>query len=63
MISINQKAYIESMVEKFWLTNAKRVSMPMEQNAQYTTQQCMSTLDQTECMKGVPYAEAIGSIA
>ena len=38
-ISINQQAYIESMVEKFRLTGAKRVSTPMEANAQFSVQQ------------------------
>ena len=32
-ISINQRAYIESMVEKFRLTGAKQVATPMETNA------------------------------
>ena len=62
MISINQHAYIESMVEKFRLTSAKPVLTPMEPNAQFTTQQSLSTLNQTARMQGVPYSKAIGSI-
>ena len=62
MISINQRAYIESMVEKFGLTSAKPVLTPMEPNAQFTTQQSLSALNQTARMQGVPYSEAIGSI-
>ena len=61
-ISINQRTYIESMVKKFRLTSAKPVSTPMELNAQFTTQQSPSTLNQTTRMQGVPYSEAIGSI-
>ena len=61
-ISINQQAYIKTMVEKFELTNAKRVTMPMDQNAQFSIQQCPSSLNQMACMKEIPYAEAIGSI-
>ena len=61
-ISINQRAYIESMVEKFRLTSAKPVLTPMELNAQFTTQQSPSTPNQTTRMQGVPYSEAIGSI-
>ena len=34
-ISINQHAYIESIVEKFRLTSAKPVPTPMELNAQF----------------------------
>ena len=61
-ISINEHVYIDSMVEKFRLTSAKPVSTPMEPNAQFTTQQSPSTLNQTARMQGVPYSEAIGSI-
>ena len=50
------------MVEKFKLTNAKKVYTPMEQDAQFTNQQCASTLSQTQRMKGVPYVRAIGSV-
>ena len=61
-LSINQKAYIEAMVEKFGLTNAKPVSMPMEVNTQYSIQQSPSMLKQTAQMLKVPYSEAIGSV-
>ena len=59
-LSINQKAYIEAMVEK--LTDAKPVSTLMEVNTQYFIQQSPSTLKQTAQMFKVPYSEAIGSV-
>jgi len=61
-ISINQQAYIESMVEKFRLTGAKQVLTPMEPNAQLSNQQCPLTANQLARMCGVPYSEAIGSV-
>ena len=61
-ISINQRAYIEAMVEKFNLTNAKPVSTPMEVGATFTSEQSPSTVNQLGRMKGVPYSEAIGSV-
>jgi Reverse transcriptase (RNA-dependent DNA polymerase)/gag-polypeptide of LTR copia-type/GAG-pre-integrase domain len=61
-ISINQQAYIESMVEKFRLTGAKAVATPMETNAQFTNHQSPSSIAQVARMKGVPYSEAIGSV-
>ena len=61
-ISINQSAYIESMVTKFRLTNASPVSTPMEPGAQFSVDQCPSTLNQTSRMHGVPYSQAIGSV-
>ena len=50
MIAINQWAYIELMIEKFGLNNAKPISTPMEHNAQLSIQQCPSTINQSACM-------------
>ena len=61
-VSINQWAYIESMVEKFQLTNAKAVSTPMNPNTHFSVQQCLSTINQMSKMKGVPYSEALGLV-
>jgi hypothetical protein len=61
-ISINQHAYIESMVEKFRLTNARPVSAPMEPGVHFSIDQCLTTLNQSGRMHGVPYSEAIGSV-
>jgi Reverse transcriptase (RNA-dependent DNA polymerase) len=61
-LSIHQHVYFKSMIEKFKLTNAKRVAIPMDPHIQYSVKQCLSTLAQIEQMRGIPYAEAIGSI-
>ena len=61
-ISINQHAYIESMVKKFRLTGAKCVSTPMDHNAQFNIQQSPLTMNQTARMQGMPYSKAIGLI-
>ena len=61
-ISINQHAYIESMVQKFRLTNAKPVTTPLESNAKFSKEQSPSSTTQETRMNGVPYQEAIGSI-
>ena len=61
-IAINQRSYIEKMVEKFSLTNAKRVSTPMEPNVHFSLDQSPSSTNQLAHMKGVPYSEAIGSV-
>ena len=59
-ISINQRAYIDAMLDKFRLTNAKPVATPMETGAQLSKDQGPSTLSQERRMRGIPYAEAIG---
>ena len=61
-ISINQHAYIVAMVDKFKLTNARRVTTPMEHGAQFTKEQGPSTPTQAMHMRGIPYAEVIGSV-
>jgi hypothetical protein len=54
-ISINQQAYIEAMLNKFRLTNARPVSMPMEAGAQFTKDQGPSTPTQAIRMCGAIY--------
>jgi hypothetical protein len=61
-IAINQRAYIENIVEKFRLTGAKPVHNPMEPGSQYSIDQCPSSLNQMAKMRGIPYSEAIGSV-
>jgi len=50
------------MVDQFKLTSAKPISTPMETGMQFSINQSPSTPNQLVKMKGVPYAEAIGSI-
>jgi hypothetical protein len=45
-ISINQQAYIQGVAEKFRLTNAKAVTMPMESGTHLTKDQGLSTPQQ-----------------
>ena len=61
-LAINQRAYIENMVEKFQLTGVKPVSTPMEPGTQFSIDQSPTSLNQTARMRGVPYSEAIGSV-
>ena len=54
--------YIKSMVERFNLTNAKRISMLMVTGVQFSIRQGPSMSNQVARMHGVPHAEAMGSI-
>jgi len=60
-IPINQQAYIEAMVNKFRLTNAKPVSTPMEMGAQYTKEARAIDTTQERHMRGSD-VEAIGCV-
>ena len=55
-ISINQSAYIQRVVKKFNLTNAKPVLTPMEPGTQFFVKQCPSSINQQSKMKGIPYS-------
>jgi Reverse transcriptase (RNA-dependent DNA polymerase) len=61
MLAINQRTYIENMVEKFRLTNAKPISTPMDPGSQFSINQCPTSLNQIARMRGVPYSKAIKS--
>ena len=62
MPAINQRAYIEGMVEKFGMAQAKPVLMPMEPGVQFSVDQCLSSANQVARMCGVPYIQAIWSV-
>jgi hypothetical protein len=61
-ISINQKAYIQSMAAKFSVDNGKNINLPMLPGEILTCDQSPFTPAQYSEMKNVPYAEAIGHV-
>ena len=61
-LAINQQAYIEGMVEKFGMAQAKLVSMPMELGVQFSVDQCLSSAKKVARMHGVLYIQAIGRV-
>ena len=61
-LSINQHAYLESLAEKFRLTNSKPISTPIEPGTHYSKEQTLSTPNQVAKMNRIPYSKAIGSI-
>jgi hypothetical protein len=61
-ISLSQTAYIESIINRFNLTDAKSVTTPMIPGAVYSKQDTPSDPAEAAQMKAVPYREAIGSL-
>jgi hypothetical protein len=59
-IAINQRSYIEAMVDKFGLCDAKPVYTPMEVGAQFSKKQCPVSPKQQMEMRDKPYAEGVG---
>ena len=50
------------MTNKFRLTNAKPVGTPMEPRSMFSKEQGPMSITKAMRMRGVPYAEAIGSV-
>jgi hypothetical protein len=61
-ISLSQTAYIESILTRFSLTDAKAYSTPMVPSATYGKANSPSSPADATCMHKVPYREAIGSL-
>ena len=61
-ISLSQRAYIETIIARFNLEEAKPVVTPLEPGMTLSVLQCPSTPRQFEQMRDVPYREAIGSL-
>ena len=62
MLALSQESYIDNIICKFNLSNAKPINTPMTPNISYSTQD--GPADETEAMHmaKVPYREAIGSL-
>ncbi|OJT15351.1 Retrovirus-related Pol polyprotein from transposon TNT 1-94, partial [Trametes pubescens] len=61
-LSLSQTAYIESIVRRFGLEDAKPVSTPMDPHIALTSAQSPSTPAEIGAMRDVPYREAVGSL-
>jgi Reverse transcriptase (RNA-dependent DNA polymerase) len=61
-ISLLQTTYIESIIKRFNLTDAKSVNTPMIPGAAYSKQDSPSDPAEAMQMKSIPYMEAIGSL-
>ena len=61
-ISLSQTAYIESIINRFNLTDAKSASTPMDPGVTLCKTDAPSSPAEAAHMKSVPYREAIGSL-
>jgi hypothetical protein len=61
-ISLSQTSYIESMLERFALKDAKAHAMPMTPGITYSRSDSPSAPIKMDHMRRVPYREAIGSL-
>ncbi|GJR92673.1 retrotransposon protein, putative, ty1-copia subclass [Tanacetum coccineum] len=62
LIALSQSAYLEKILNKFWMENSKKGYTPMIEKHDYKKSQGAKTPSEVQHMQRVPYASAIGSI-
>jgi hypothetical protein len=61
-ISLSQASYIDSILARFALSDAKPYRSPMVSGAVYSKDQSPNTPEEAACMQKTPYREAVGSL-
>src|SRR4051812_10294751 len=59
---LSQHSYVEKVLERFSMRDAKPLSTPLAQHFKLSTTQCPKTDDEVRDMSGIPYASAVGCI-
>ena len=62
LIGLSQDTYIDKVLKRFNMEEAKKEFLPMSHGIHFNKTQCPTTTDERERMSKVPYASAIGSI-
>lgn len=62
LLKIHQKSYIERIIEKFGMTDAKTVSIPVDPNTRFSNAMSPKTDKEREEMVKIPYSALIGSL-
>ena len=61
-IWLSQERYIEKVLERFGMKNAKPVGSPLANHFRLCVEQCPKSDEEKDTMKDVPYASAVGSL-
>ena len=62
LIALSQSMYIDKVLKRFNMENAKKSLLPMSPGTVLSKNQCPQTLNERVQMNDVPYASAVGSI-
>jgi hypothetical protein len=62
LIALSQSTYIDKVLKRFKMENAKKGLLPMSHGSVLSKKQCPQNTDERMQMTTVPYASAIGSI-
>jgi hypothetical protein len=61
-ISLSQRSYIQSIIDRYGLTDAKPLSIPLDPHTLLTKEQSPTTTEEFAAMRDIPYREAVGSL-
>ncbi|KAL2460938.1 cysteine-rich RLK (RECEPTOR-like protein kinase) 8 [Abeliophyllum distichum] len=61
-LKLNQTPYIHKILDRFAMSNAKEVSIPLGNHFIISKDDCPKSQEQLDEMKNVPYSNAIGSV-
>ena len=59
---LSQRSYVEKVLDRFNMKNAKSVSTPLAHHFKLSSTQCPKTDDEIQEMSKVPYASAVGCL-
>ena len=62
VLKISQRAYLEKVLERFGMREAKPVQTPIAQHFKLSSSQCPSIEDEKESMEKIPYSSAVGCL-
>ena len=62
LIGLSQNTYIDKVLKRFNMKEAKKGFLPMSHGIHLSKSQCPTTTDEQDHMSKVPYTSAIGSI-
>ena len=61
-LTLSQSEYIEKVLERFKMQDAKPVSTPLASHLKLTKEMCPKTQEEIDCMSKVPYSSVVGSL-
>ena len=62
LIGLSQSTYLDKILKKFKMDQAKKGFLPVLQGVKLSETQCPTTIEDKEKMKVIPYASVIGSL-
>jgi hypothetical protein len=61
-LTLSQGEYIEKVLERFRMQNAKPISTPLDSHFKLTKEMCSKTQEEIEYMSRVPYSSTVGNL-